>query len=101
MTYTIAYHNNTLHNVEGADSVADGVLISDTSGVPIWSTSIPRGTTFWDVLTTASATTLAYFNDGVGDTLTSGFTNISADSLTGVGDVLTSGFTTVILGQLT
>lgn len=101
MTYTVAYFNNAARTVEGADTLANGVLTADASGIPLWSSSVSSGTAFWDILATASATTLAYFDDGVGDTLTPGFTNVSAGNLAGVGDTLTSGFNTVILGRLT
>lgn len=34
MTYTVAYHNNALSNVEGADTAAHGFFKADSAGAP-------------------------------------------------------------------
>lgn len=34
MTFTVAYFNNTLHNVNGADTTANGFLKADSTGEP-------------------------------------------------------------------
>ena len=36
MTYTVAYHNNALHNVQGADTTANGFFKADSAGAPLF-----------------------------------------------------------------